>query len=293
VFSPDQIWLTILQGVSQALAAQHAASRRSPSRPRIPRAKAGQIPTASGALAASPTSIVRWSEWLTGCLDGVGDASVRDWLITFSTSSGIDTATQRIMLLDIAYQQFQAEERSICGIPCIKVRGTPEDWRKMREKVHSLRSLGVEGWPDELAQVLGKFAAAAEGESNKAHWQELYKLQGGSGGPYITGWITGLYPFVRSVRLTRGAHGPALETYDRPRREVDSLTSQHFPNQRSSLLVRVSDAAGSSETDACARVSAGFLGIAQDRTTGAVTPTTGWAVSRGSLSRLLLEGAEN
>ena len=41
--------------------------------------------------------------------------------------------------------------------------GTPEDWRKVLEKTHTLEAIGLGWWTTELEPILPEFVKTAEG----------------------------------------------------------------------------------------------------------------------------------
>ena len=49
-------------------------------------------------------------------------------------------------------------------------------------------------WADELSSVFDQFMEAVSGSVDQKIWSFIYKQQHMSGGPYITRWITVLYP---------------------------------------------------------------------------------------------------
>ena len=51
-------------------------------------------------------------------------------------------------------------------------------------------------WVEALEPVLDQFVAAASGSVDQQFWSTMYKQTDGSGGPYVTGWIITLFPYV-------------------------------------------------------------------------------------------------
>src|SRR6185436_7574099 len=86
---------------------------------------------------------------------------------------------------------------SRCGIPQIVLEGTPEDWAVLAERTRGLGQFGLAWWTEALAPILDEFVAASRGRANVPFWQSIYKLDGGSGGPYTSGWITAFFPYLK------------------------------------------------------------------------------------------------
>jgi len=91
---------------------------------------------------------------------------------------------------------------TLCGIPEITLLGTTEDWKSVRDRASALAEYDLEWWTRELLPILDQFIAASEGRVDADFWKSIYKVQGGSGGPYISGWIVDLFPY-----LTKGHDG--------------------------------------------------------------------------------------
>jgi hypothetical protein len=200
----------------------------------------------------------------------------------FSTTGPLERTVSQLVLLDAMQGYFEYELLSLCGIPRITLTGTPEDWRSIRARAEVFVEYGLEWWVHELRPILDKFVAAAEGEIDTAHWCSMYKLDNNSGGPYITGWLSLLFPYLR--------HRPA---HDAPPQLVPN---QHLRGWRERMLDKNSFG-GAPTTDAfpaalaCVpmrwkyldqiipmQLLAGFAGVRQDPTTLEVTPQLGWAV---------------
>ena len=87
------------------------------------------------------------------------------------------------MILDVPLKSLQI----LCAYPM---------WYPWKESLEigqlsrkALRDFDLSWWTDELGTVLDQFAEAASGRVDRKFWSSIYKISGGSGGPYITGWI--------------------------------------------------------------------------------------------------------
>ena len=99
--------------------------------------------------------------------------------------------------------------KTSCGIPEIKLEGTVDDWKQLCERALGLAQFDLQWWIDPLKIILDQFVAAKEGHVNKDFWSSIYKVRHGSGDPYISGWIIGLFPYIE-CRITK--QNPILAT---------------------------------------------------------------------------------
>ena len=52
-------------------------------------------------------------------------------------------------------------------------------------------------WILALEPILEEFIQASKNNINHEFWENIYKRRGGSGGPYITGWVIHFFPYFR------------------------------------------------------------------------------------------------
>lgn len=121
-------------------------------------------------------------------------------LADFSTTTPTARAASEVTLLATAQSYFAFQVHTRCGIPEITLTGTSEDWRAIRARVEELRAYDAGPWIDALAPVLDQFVAAERGDVDAVFWSSFYKLNDASGGPYVTGWINVLLPYVLDRR---------------------------------------------------------------------------------------------
>jgi hypothetical protein len=84
----------------------------------------------------------------------------------------------------------------VCGIPKIRIEGTPEDWRRIRARVEVLATHGLEWWVSRLRPILDEFILAAEGRARIEFWQAIYKPRKTYVSEIVTGWIADLFPYL-------------------------------------------------------------------------------------------------
>jgi hypothetical protein len=173
---------------------------------------------------------------------------------------------------------FNYEVRSLCGIPEITLDGTPDDWRAIHRRARALQEYDLAWWTDALGPVLEQLVATAEGRVDVPFWKAFFKHEGGSGGPWVRGWINVLFPYLGSgpqqtlaPHETMTAWTRGLEGYD-----GGGATPSEIPSGLSSVPFRWSFP----HVDRVLPMEflGGFAGVAQNEGSLAVRPAIGWAV---------------
>ena len=164
---------------------------------------------------------------------------------------------------------FAYEIVTICGIPSITLKGTPEDWQRVLEKARKLSQYGLDGWVKELEPILAEFIRAAEGHPNQQFWQcivkkiredELRAAGGGCGDEteptILDGWFVKLYPDWDGRTGEFVSYGTSSMASEFVRVEFDYnlLGIMHFPME----------------------LWAGFVATEVDTTARMLTPKIGW-----------------
>lgn len=270
VLTPDAVWLTIAQGV-----AQHIRSQAESLRPRLVR-HAGRKKLIVHIDGAMPTDAASWAGVIAqfrGLLaEEIGDGRARLFECDFSTSSDVDRLASQVILLDAYSPYFSYWMMCICGIPSITLTGTPADWRRIRERVDVIAELGLEHWCRSLRPILDQFVRAAEGKIDVAFWKRIYNPVDAYGGEMITGWITRLYPYIK----TGGTYDTPNPMLDQPLDKPDKrygLSSNVLPNTTSRVNVHVVDQVAGEQRKVA--LVAGVVAVAQDDN-GALRPFCGW-----------------
>ena len=191
----------------------------------------------------------------------------------FSTTGPVEKAASQIVLMNTFKEYFDYELHTACGIPSITLEGTVEDWKKLREKIRYLSRYDFKWWTDAVKPILDEFVKASSGAVKKKFWQKLYKISHGSGGPYITGWILTLFPYVGSSSENMKPNR-YLHSWGKPLHDSYGITTHDFPSGTVSTPFTWQCLA--EEFDMY--FYAGFLGVGQDKKTLALKPVIGWAV---------------
>ncbi|GAA1093836.1 DUF4419 domain-containing protein [Kitasatospora arboriphila] len=123
----------------------------------------------------------------------LGEATTELFLPPFSTTTPTDTAAALVALMDVVSPYYRFRWVTMCGIPRVRLEGTPEDWQLLADRTRALgeRLTGLRPWLAGLLPVLDEIAATAAGRrTDEQFWRSLYSWESASGGDTVTGWIT-------------------------------------------------------------------------------------------------------
>lgn len=280
VLSPDDLWLCLAQGF-----AKHVNENAEALRDRFVQHR-GQL-----------TLVVRRDEFVKGSPDNdwpgcfaeissqiashVGKK--RDLVVAdFSTTGPVEQAASEIVLMSTMQRYFKYEVHSLCGIPEITLLGTTEDYRSIRRRAEAFTELDLAWWTKPLLPVLDQFIAASQGRVDREFWQSFYKLKSASGGPYASGWINTLFPYLNVETYRDGVSGHAVQRNLDMSRWADGLNSPMGGGPKlGDFPVGIAMAPFLWKYlghDFPMELLAGFTGVSQDPETLALRPAIGWAV---------------
>lgn len=215
VLSPDDIWLAIAQGFSTHVLGNSEALRAR----FLPGSQEGEqkdlfveFDFPKGDPNNDWPSVFGEFGQLIG--NFIGEEKVRLVRANFSTTGPIERAASEIVLMEAMSNYFTYSGGTLCGIPEITLLGTVEDWKDVVTRTQALAEFQLDWWVNDLVPTLRQFVAAAEGRPDTEFWQSIYKLNGGSGGPYVTGWVNQFFPYLPGSRRTpqnRFAFGDGLK----------------------------------------------------------------------------------
>ncbi len=269
--SPDMIWLLISQGMAQHINNQSSSLRNK--FVKFDGKKKISIDTRryGNFIKGSPQS--PWEKLTPVFSDSIrshiGNEFYQAMTPDFSTTNATIKTTYEITLMNSMNKFFNYEARTLCGIPEITIEGTPDDWKTILKNTQALKKYGAAYWVKELEPLLQQFIKASKGKIDKAFWQDIYKLNGGSGGPYISGWIIKFFPYVGETATEKNQY-----LHTKPEGIFAGLTSVMLTTGQAQapfvwLYYR--------ERFEMAFV-AGFIGIKQDPQTYTLRPEIGWYV---------------
>ncbi len=204
----------------------------------------------------------------------------------FSTTGLLERTVSEIVLMDALQQYFVFEVRTMCGIPEIRLEGTVEDWKAIRQRVEKFAEFNLKWWIKPLIPILDQFVAAASGDIARNFWQSFYKLNDDSGGPFTTGWINVLFPYIQN-RETKAytSRNPYVYSWSTAMDDRDGWMgggpkTNSFPLGLSKVPFEWSFPHLNLTFDM--EFLGGFVGVAQDSQTLALRPEIGWAVLEGN-----------
>ncbi len=302
VLSPDMIWVTVLQGF-----AQHV--KQDPERHRgrlVAHAERETLTVEADVVPGSPEN--DWAAVVGGFIEGVR-TKVRagnDWLSAeFSTTGPAERAAAHIALLDAMQFYFEYRVYAVCGIPSVRLEGTPADWDSLAERVERLDDFGLGWWLEHLRPILGQFCRAVRGDIDLNHWRNLFKRLDAYGGALLNGWLLKLVPYLKSFQtgnisvrneLLDGPFKPypKAPAVPKPTSGGGRFTAADSGVWTNQLPTGLSAAPFILEGPRCPEPLAmeflgGFVGVTQDADTLALRPKLGWAArGRSALDQLLL-----
>ncbi|MFD0531919.1 DUF4419 domain-containing protein [Kitasatospora arboriphila] len=93
----------------------------------------------------------------------LGEATTELFLPPFSTTTPTDTAAALVALMDVVSPYYRFRWVTMCGIPRVRLEGTPEDWQLLADRTRALgeRLTGLRPWLAGLLPVLDEIAATA------------------------------------------------------------------------------------------------------------------------------------
>jgi hypothetical protein len=123
----------------------------------------------------------------------------------FSTATPETDAASMACFMDATSKFYDYLTHTMCGIPEIRLLGTPEDWQKLKTSAAMLaevfsKHLGL--YFQYLLPVLTTLAAQANGEpQDDQFWSSFYKFQSESGTDVFNGWISAFLNYIQTPKV--------------------------------------------------------------------------------------------
>lgn len=209
----------------------------------------------------------------------------------FSTTGPIERAASEVLLMDTFQAYFEYGVMCGCGIPAFTLRGTPADWRSVKQRASHLAEYGLEAWIEVLLPVLDHCIEAAEGRPDVEFWRSFFRYQSGSGPSELTGWIHTLFPYIKDnddklipnpymaqwregweISRTRGY----LSLQEILNGALKGPPIQSLPGGFAKAPVKLIDGLRGTEHEG--QFIGGMFGVVQDEGSLTVRPEFGWAV---------------
>lgn len=281
ILSPDIIWLCIIQGLAIHINS-HAEELRN------------QLVYHQG----KHTLEVRRDDFMKGSLDNNWSEVIAQFsgqiqeftkgdiysliVADFSTTGAVERTVSEIVLMDMLKEYFEYDLYSLCGIPQITLEGTVADWQLIGQRVEKFTQFGLSWWLKSLSSLIERFIETAEGNINQKFWQSFYKDNGESGGPYVTGWINILFPYLYDSEASRFEDKLLFKRNDYIRAWMKNINKylgsgppiSDFPSSLSRVPFDWQ------YRDLCFNMEliGGFMGVSQNQETLALRPEIGWAI---------------
>jgi len=268
--SPDDIWLAIAQGLSLHINANAETLRHQfvshEGKARITVRRDGFV---RGRLDNDwPGVFHEFSDQIAGYIHKKRDLIVSN----FTTTGPLEKVVSEITLMEAMKNYFDYRLLTMCHIPRITLLGETSDWEDIARRVSVLAEFDLSWWTDVLLPIVDKFVDASKGKVDTGFWENIYKRNGGSGGPYITGWITQFFPYAHhwSKKIVRNNKIGQVQT---GRGCFDGMTSNEF----SSGLSVVPFVWEYYADELPMEFVGGFLGVKQEADLS-LRPALGWVV---------------
>lgn len=278
VLSPDDIWLTIAQGFAFHVDADPEALRK-----HFVQHEGKKLIDVRRDHFVKGADTNHWpgvfAEFSDKIAENIG-VKKRDLIVSrFSTTGPIELVASEVTLMDSMKNFFDYRVSTCCGIPEITLLGTVQDWKDVRARTQALGEYGLDWWTKHLLPVLDQFVDASEGKVDRSFWTSIYREGGGSGGPYVTGWVQIFFPYEENWadngRYTR--RNSRLERWDLKNMRHGMCDGPTFDGLPSGISKAPFEWHYFAEVFPMEFV-AGFVGYTQDPTSLAVRPAIGWGV---------------
>ncbi|MCZ2224352.1 MAG: DUF4419 domain-containing protein [Chitinophagales bacterium] len=227
ILSPDHIWIIIAQGL-----AKHIELNSETLRHKFVNFEGKQTIIVDNNFLRLYDETSPWEDVFPMFSEKISEyiGKKRDLIeCDFTTTDAKTKLVSQIVLMDTMKTYFDYRVRTLCGIPEISLMGTREDWVKLRDKVNAISEFNLKWWTDKLLPICDEFVNAFDDKINTKFWAKIYKEEGGSGGPYISGWITHLIPYINDKKNHIICNSNNDSMYS------NTLTSDLFPNEVSSV----------------------------------------------------------
>ena len=200
---PDDIWLLLMDGIRL-----HVKNNRDALKEKFVQDGSDTnivIIDNSLTLQATPAA---WKRHITKIYDTLyqklPETTRTAFDVDFSTSTAIDKFVSKTMLMAISSEFYTYSSVTMCGIPQIVIKGTKEDWEKLKSIFDNLANiLDMPWWAEQIDPILNEFVNTFDKKYNMKFWRSIYKdVPRGEGSgtvPKINGWITKFFPYIDKI----------------------------------------------------------------------------------------------
>ena len=149
LLTPDAIWMAIAQGFAQHI--NNNAQRLRYQFVSHPNKR--ELKVAVEKLVDNQDwqqAVELWSKQINDDVKvDIADLMVCD----FSTTTPIIRTASQVVMMDALKQYFNYQLYAICGIPWIIVRGSVDDWKKIRKRVEIISEYDLDWWTKRLLPI--------------------------------------------------------------------------------------------------------------------------------------------
>ena len=274
VISPDMIWTLICQGFSHHINLEPEKYRH------MLVEHEGKKTLEIFRYNEAQLTSDDWADIIREFAEQIEDntkGEIASTLITdFSTTTPTEAIASRITLMSTVKAFFDfSVMQMICGIPHITLQGTAEDWHKILEKSKELSKFDLDWWISKLTPILEQFVKTAEGCPDQTFWKNIVmtwrpeQIRGGGCAPdpegptMVDGWFLKFFPYYQEGRTPDevSAHDSMLD-------ETVSVPVNY----------RLVNGLGETIKETKMKVTAGLIGVSEDKETYALIPKFGWYI---------------
>jgi hypothetical protein len=151
----------------------------------------------------------------------------------FSTTTPLEKFLSQLGLMNATSHYFHFEVAAMCGIKSVTLKGTEDDWIKLRQKVEAFAVLGdLDWWLQDLRLVLDQFVLARQGFISPSFWRRMIKGEHADTGvyerwaykAYVTGWVLAFYPYTKEGKRFCATTFSEQKAWQRPFDEFGTCT---------------------------------------------------------------------
>jgi hypothetical protein len=198
VLSPDVIWLAICQGISIHVNQKFDSLETKLFKKNKPK----QLVVRNDSLGMGAK---HWKDFIADISGLTRKYTKGDFysyvVANHSTTTSIERTAFQVTLLETYKKAFTYVGKSGCGIPAITLRGTKQDWMKIRKQLSGLDSIGLGEWHKGLEPVLDEFVNVYDNKIDTAFWRDIYKDRVEYFASGTSGWIIKFFPYVKTLEF--------------------------------------------------------------------------------------------
>ena len=196
-FTPDNVWLLIVQGVSQHINSNPQKFKTELNIDFEGKKTITLIRDEYGSDVTENSWHDCFPEFAHKIQDIIGEDNVSMTIQNFTTTSHVDTIAYQIVLMDMVKQFLDYRVETRCGVAKYHIEGNLQDWKSIFDNIQKFRKFGLDEWIDKLQNFVLEIIKAVNGKASYSWFKNFYKYNSGSGSDRITGEILTLFPYVK------------------------------------------------------------------------------------------------